>query len=117
MPVALPNFNLNFDLWVAPNNPSGGPPDYTGIPCQVYLHSKADIDQIYPSQDEWMPPIYLRVPLGAQRPAPEDVVQVNHLPFDYYKVCFSQNIHMGFPNEYIMCMVKQCDVGGNIQVR
>lgn len=117
MAIQLPNFNLTFDLWVAGSTPAANPPTFTGVPCQVYLHSKADIDQIYPNSDNWMPPIYLRVPIGTVRPSPADIIQVNYLALDYYIVAFTQNIHMGFPNEYLMCMIKQCDNAGSIGVR
>ncbi len=112
MAVSLPNFNLTFDLWVAPGTPAGGPPDFTNRPCQLYVRSKADIDQTPGSPTFWYPPIYLRLPVGTVLPLPGDIVQVHHLALDYYKVSWSQNIHMGFPNEYVMALVRQCTDSG-----
>jgi len=112
MPVSLPNFNLTFDLWVA-TNPNDQPvPDFAGVPCQVYIHSRADIDQILNEFSNWLPPVYLRVPIGGPKPQKGDVVQVIHLALDYYRVLWTQNIHMGFPNEYVMCLVSQCGPDG-----
>jgi hypothetical protein len=117
MPASLPNFNLLADVWVPPSNPDLAAPNFEDVPVQVYIHSKADIDQIYPDEDNWYPPIYLRVPIGGYRPQISDIIQVKHLPLDYYIVTWTQNIHMGFPNEYVMACVKQCTVGGIVTPR
>ena len=114
MAVSLPNFNLTFDLWVDPATPATDPPDFTNQPCQLYVRSKADIDTTPGNLDLWWPPIYLRVPLGVVLPQKGDVVQVHHLALDYYKVAWTQNIHMGFPNEYVLSLVRQCTDAGVI---
>jgi hypothetical protein len=117
MGFTLPNFNLLFDMWVDPDVPSAVPPTFSDIPCQVYVHAKADIDQINAGGNDWVPPIYLRVPLSRPRPQVRDVVQVKYLALDYYVVTWTQNIHMGFPNEYVMVLIKHCTSGGKVEER
>jgi len=112
MPAGLPSFNLIYDGWVNPARPATDPPSVTALACQVYIHSRADIDQVSDSVDEWIPPIYLRTRLVDFHPHKGDVVQVNYLLNDYYVVKWSQNIHMGFPNEYVMSLIQQCNAAG-----
>lgn len=117
MAYTLPNFNLTFNLWLSPTAPDDSPPFATDIPCQVYVHAKADIDQIQGGSNDWVPPIYIRVPLNAKRPQVGDIIQIIYLGEDYYRVTWTQNIHMGFPNEYVMVLTKHCDAAGEFEDR
>ena len=112
MPFTLPNFNLLYDHWPAGTTPDTDPPDSTDNPCQVYVHSRADIDQTPGDNTAWQLPIYLRIPLRTVAMGVGDIVQVSYLPFDYYLVRWVQNIHMNFPNEYIVVLVEQCTSAG-----
>jgi len=114
MAVSLPQFNLLMDIWTIGTTPAVDPPAFTGVPVQVYVRSKADIDTYQVNIEEWIPPIYLRHPLGGPKLGRGDIVQVLHLPLDYYLVVWCQNLHMGFPNEYYQALSKQCDDTGAV---
>jgi len=43
MPYTLPNFNLLCDVYDPGHSPGNGdPPDYAGVPCQVYIPTRAN---------------------------------------------------------------------------
>lgn len=112
MAFFLPNFNLLLSFWDSPNTPVGGPPDHVDQPVQVYVSSRGLLDITPGNPSDWIPPIFLRVPLGSHRPTPGDIGGIQPALTDFYKVRWVQNIHMGFANEYINILVEQCDGSG-----
>lgn len=112
MAFTLPNFNLLADRWVSPNTPAAGAPDFLAIPCQLYVNSRGLLDITPGDFTAWVPPIYIRLQVGAIPPVKDDIYEVIPGSADYYKVRWTQSIHKGFPNEYIVVLVEQCDAAG-----
>jgi hypothetical protein len=112
MAFTLPTFNLMISVWNSPHTPAADPPDQVDIPCQVYAPSRGYLDITPSSFDLWVPPIYLRLPLGVYVPVKTDIAAVQPGLTDCYKVRWVQNAHIGFPNEYQMALVEQCTTAG-----
>lgn len=112
MAFFLPSFNLLLSFWNAPNTPAGGPPDQVDVPAQIYLSTRALLDITPGSPTLWVPPLYLRIPLGAYIPLETDIAAVQPGLTDCYKVRWVQNTHIGFPNEYQVALVEQCTTSG-----
>jgi len=99
MAFTLPNFNLDLAVWRSGNSPFIDPPDYDGLLCQCYVHSRMDLDTISDQGSEYSPPIILRIPTGFQ-PLDGDVYGVGGNSIVYYKIRWAHLNHWGFPNEY-----------------
>lgn len=105
----LPNFNLTMKVWKFPNTPAITSPDLTGIACQVYFNSRGLLDTTDGSSALWVPPIFIRVPLGVYTPNRGDVILAVGPVIEYYVVTWAQVTHKGFPNAYLTVMVSQCN--------
>lgn len=113
MPNYLPIFNQVCDIWKWPNTPGDGLADYFNIPCQLYLPTKGLLDIQPGDRFFWVPPIYLRMPV-AQSAAWIDltIVAVPALSNRYYRARWKDKAHLGFPNEYLVVVLEQCDDQG-----
>ena len=112
MAYRLPNFNLSARIWTGGSTPSGGAPTLTGIPCQLYVHSKGVYGDFPVGTFQTIPTILFRFPVGLYAPAVGDIIDSVSPINDYYLVGFSQKIHAGFPNQYLLVSVLQCDQFG-----
>jgi hypothetical protein len=114
MSFTLPQFNVSYDGWNYPNTPSGGGPDFSGIPCQFYVPSRGIFDVTPDTQSEWVPPIYIRVPVTSY--AAFKAVWIFGVDdghgIQYYKARWKEVMHLGFPNQYWIAVVEQCDNAG-----
>jgi len=108
----LPDFNLLCDAWLPPTSPQNDPPSLVEIPCQLYFHSKADIDQAPQSNEAWYPPLYLRIPTGVYSPVGGDIIQIRGAFDPYLLVRWWTMTHCGFPNQYISALVVYCQANG-----
>lgn len=114
MAYTKPQFNLLASVWFAGNNPDNGPADVTGIPVQLYIHSKfvGAADRIPPQgfkaqiiiryDDSWWG-IF-------QNTGIVQIVAAD--PVYYYLVSYSEKLHVGFPNHYAASSVCHCDGAG-----
>jgi hypothetical protein len=112
MAFTTPDFNVTFDGWTAGHTPAVDPPDTVGNPCQLYVNSRIPVDQTPGNPDLWVPIIFLRIPLLGYRPVRGDILEVRPPSADYYKARWVQNCHVGFPNEYVIAVVEQCNSAG-----
>lgn len=112
MAFTKPIFNLLCDIWNVPHVPSMDPADSVDVPCQVYVHSRADIDQLQTSSDQWVPPIYIRAATAAPIFQRGQIILPHDFGADYYKVRWIQLVHMGFTNQYLAVLVEQCNADG-----
>lgn len=114
MPIyTLPTFNLVADAWVAPNAPNLDVADIPNVPVQKYISSRAAFD-IQPMELlAWVPPVYLRIdPAFGGLHADVWVWEVPQGSGVYYRARWKDLIHEGFPNEYEMHLLCQCDGDG-----
>jgi len=112
MAFTLPIFNLAADVWTAGHTPAADPPDVLALPTQLYLTSRGLLDITPGSVNLWVPPVFLRVPIGIYTPVRGDIAEVVPGSADFYKVRWTQSTHRGFPNEYLSVLVEQCDATG-----
>jgi len=110
---ALPNFNLTGVAWVPPHTPATDPEDIGDFPCQLYLPPRCEgIEQFEGATQTYVPPIILRLDKATPTIMKGFIVRVNTYPTEYYLVQWVQKIHIGFPNEYRMAIMNQCDSSG-----
>lgn len=112
MAFFLPNFNLNVSFWILGHTPSADPPDEVDIPCQIYLNTRGLLDITPGGPGDWVPPIYLRIPLGVFIPSLGNIAAVQPGLTDCYKIRWVQNAHIGFANEYQIALAEQCTDAG-----
>jgi hypothetical protein len=115
MPYTLPVFNRRYDFWTAAHNPLVDPPDAAAVPCQPYINSRSPLHvHLNPNpSDLWS--IILRLPLGVYTPHGRDVAADVAVPGVFWRVTWVYNIHIGFPNEYLVALVNRCDHSGNLE--
>jgi len=120
MAFRLPDFNLVANLWTCSGTavPADGPADYSNIPVQKYVASRA----AWPVSPAWAngfflqyhPPVQLRFP----RVAPFDTawntwpVTAAEVPAgsgQYYRTFWQEVQHEGFVNEYALLIAVQCN--------
>lgn len=113
MAYTTPNFNLLVDVWDAGNVPADDDPDFENVTMQLYVYSRVSFD-VQPCELElYQPPIQLRMPVSVL--AIWTSGQVFECPAEsgrYYRARFKEKIHQGFPNEYLVAYVVQCDDTG-----
>ncbi len=109
-----PVFNVLADIWYADHVPASSPPDEENQQVQFYIYSRHGLN-IEPGQQElWVPPIYIRLPAAAN-----DIwvsAQIVECPAEsgrYYRARWKDIYHLGFPNQYLVILVEQCDDEGN----
>lgn len=113
MPYTVPNFNLTCDVWNAGNIPSSGPADFTGVACQFYIYSRHSTD-VQPCELElYTPVVQIRMPVAAGGPwVSGQVFEVESGSGRYYRARWKDRVHYGFPNEYLVAIVVQCNEDG-----
>jgi len=113
-----PVFNLTCDVWNAGNLPSAGPADWSGVACQFYIYSRHSTD-IHPCELElYTPVVQLRMPVAASGPwVAGQVFEVEAGSGRYYRARWKDRVHYGFVNEYLVCIVVQCDEDGRPLIR
>jgi len=111
----VPNFNVFCDIWYTPRAPADGPPDVANVPCQFYLTPKGQTF-IDPPPFTFFPlPIYVRIPIAND--ADWRQMRVAEIPPGsgfYYRASWKERVHLGFPNEYRVIIVAQCDDTGTV---
>lgn len=115
MAFSLPNFNLTADVWDPGHAPGlGDPPDFTAVPCQLYVLSKVSSTAIYQLRTPSNIPGFQLV-VGTTPPAGSaSVVEISSFPGVYWAVAFNAAVvHAGFLNEYWAASLLRTDsVGG-----
>jgi len=114
MSYVLPTFNLTFSAWRNATDPRYNAPIASGVPCQLYIYSRYIIDQHESDQGYYVPPVQLRMPVGAFVPLFGDVYLISRNTKMYYKAFWADRMHAGFPNEYIIVQCGQSDDTGSV---
>jgi len=102
----LPIFNLTANIWRPPAVPPTDP-SYQ-YDAQLYFPSRGIFDVTPNDLTLWVPPIYLRVPMGSDVQV-GDAVEVSAGDGWFYLVRFVERTHRGFQNEYLSCVLEQTD--------
>lgn len=111
MAYTAPTFNLKANIWNQHDDHTG-PPDLTDIDCQLYF-PKQDQLEVTPGQTfAWRGPMYIRFPAGTDVRFQLDGSGFNswvECPAGtgrFYGVCYVDDAHKGFPNEYRVAVVQ-----------
>ena len=113
-----PTFNLECNVWVGTDTPADNPPTYLAIPCQKYVTSKGQWPIDLFNQRWYIPPIYLRLPIDSGSAWVDG--QIFELPApsgQYYLARWKEVVHQGFPNQYFVVIIEQCDALGQPEYR
>jgi hypothetical protein len=117
MAYTVPTFNLTLPYWVVGHTPAANPADGTS-PAQLYVHSRADIDREVPTPFDYLPSLFIRVPvifIATVHPPWVGMFwsyTALRFPSRYYVVRWWESCHAGFANEYLNMMVDQCNSAG-----
>jgi hypothetical protein len=120
MSFTLPNFNITFNVWYPANTPNAAAAD-TATAGQFYIWSKGGFGKVDTGFTRGFPNLFIRIPIGfvkAIEGAGQTLVNAIFGTADpivvnsYYRCIFWDTIHKGFPNEYGVCQVEQCDGAG-----
>jgi len=114
MPVyTLPSFNLLGSAWIDPNAPDLDTADVVDVACQFYIYSRGAFDINIGFLELWSPPIYLRLdPTNRPFDVGIWIWEVPSASGRYYRVRWKEILHLGFPNEYDVHLLAQCDGAG-----
>lgn len=114
MPVFTPPiFNILANLWFCGNTPNSGPFDFENQECQLYIYSRALLDIEPGSPELWIPPVWLRMPTAAVANWTSTfIAEVEAGSGRYYLARWKDVLHLGFPNEYRVILMEQCDGDG-----
>jgi len=113
MAYTVPQFNILVDVWDAGHVPDDDAPDFENVTGQLYVYSRVSFDVQPCDLELYQPALQLRLPL--------DVLaiwvssQVYEIPAEsgrYYRARFKERVHIGFPNEYLVAYVVQCNGAG-----
>jgi hypothetical protein len=113
MAFTPPVFNLLADVWFCGNTPFDGDPDVENQAVQLYLPSRVVVANDRPTDQYFVSAIQIRLPF-------ENVVNwqsafIYECPAEsgrYFLACFKEYQHLGFPNQYLLTGVLQCDDTG-----
>lgn len=109
----VPNFNLRIRGWNPGHTPAGDPPDHTDVPAQLYVRTQSMIATDPFPPVGFKPSIFLRFPTPSLFVLNGSIWEPhNEDPGAYNLVVWLQKVHLGFPNEYLLAMVSQCDAMG-----
>lgn len=113
MAYTVPDFNVLCDVWSVGTVPDDDAPAFENVACQFYIYSRGSWD-IQPCELElYHPPIGVRFPVAAATPWEDgQVFEVPPGSGRYYRARFKERVHLGFPNEYLVCYVVQCQGDG-----
>jgi hypothetical protein len=120
MAYTVPNFNLSIDLWVPGNTPSAGAADVSPELAQLYMHSRADIDNDASKLGSYWPNVVWRwrtkMQLAYALPWKGGIIGYKDANTDwwYYLIDFWEHCHAEFPNAYILVNTRQCNDDGTI---
>jgi len=113
MAYTVPVFNVPIDVWDAGHVPDDDVPDFENVTVQFYVYSRVSFD-VQPCELElYNPPIQIRFPVSTL--AIWVSGQVFEVPAEsgrYYRARFKEKLHLGFPNEYLVAYVVQCNGAG-----
>ena len=113
MAFTPPIFNVQADLWFGTNTPNAGLPDFENQECQFYITSRGQWPIDGANAELWSPPIYLRIPVASEFNWREfQICEVPPGTGRYYRVRWKDRVHLGFPNEYLLGVLHQCDGDG-----
>lgn len=113
MAYTVPIFNLLGDVWYAGKVPSADAPDVENIELQKYIYSRAVYDVQPCEVEQFTPPIFLRMSIDDSEAW--ELGQVFEVPAEsgmYYRARFKEIMHQGFPNQYRVVVVVQCNDEG-----
>ncbi len=79
---------------------------------QLYLASRGLLDVEPSNPTLWVPPLFIRQPLGVYQVVVGDICEVIPSSGDFYKVRWVQVIHLGFTNAYLTSLCEQCSATG-----
>jgi len=113
MAYTVPIFNLESDVWYSGKTPADDDPDSENLPTQKYIYSRAVYDVQPCEMEQFTPPIFLRMSI-------DDIAiwqqgQIFECPAEsglYYRARFKEHMHQGFPNQYLVAVVVQCNSAG-----
>lgn len=113
MAYTVPNFNVLVDVWDAGAVPADDDPDYENVTCQFYVYSRVSFD-VQPCELElYTPAIQVRMPVStAAIWASGQIFECPAESARYYRARFKERVHLGFPNEYLVVYVVQCNSEG-----
>lgn len=110
MAFTPPQFNVLCDVWVFPRVPRLDLPDYENEACQFYVTPKGQFF-LEPVPFTWFPPpIYLRFPYASA--LVWEKLFIAECPPEsgrYFRAYWKEILHLGFPNQYRLVIVEQCD--------
>jgi len=114
MPFTPPQFNVLADIWACGNKPSAGDPDFENVSVQLYINPRVPWSEdttftiIFNS-----PGIFVRMPESAS--VAWQACTILEIPAEsgrYYFARWKDIMHLGFPNQYRVILVAQCDADG-----
>jgi len=114
MPFTPPQFNVPSDVWYCGNTPADGVPDVENVSVQLYINPRApfSIDETILLTFE-TPAIYVRMPRDTLSIWQQlHIVEIPAESGRYYVARWKEIMHLGFPNEYLVVSVHQCDGSG-----
>jgi hypothetical protein len=120
MAFNTPTFNLTVNLWSA--TLVTNPPTMSFLAClspgrrTMLLAPSTLTNPVYVQVPTWGPTSELMCPKGtdirgAQNSGMTNVVECPAGSARYYLVLFVEDVGKGFPNEYRLALLKQCDFG------
>ena len=113
MAFTPPTFNLLADLWFCGNKPADGDPDFEDQSCQLYLPSRVVLAFDRVEHNYLISGIQLRLPAeAAVNWASLNIAEVPAESGRYFLAQFKEYQHAGFPNQYLLVVVLQCDENG-----
>jgi len=118
MAYTLPEFNVLIDVWDSGNLPADDPPDFENVTVQFYVYSRVSFDVQPCNLELYQPPIQIRLPVSTS--AIWVSSQIYEVPAEsgrYYRARFKERVHLGFPNEYLVVYVVQCQDDGLVIAR
>lgn len=104
MSYTPPIFNIDCNIW-HDGVPITDPPDIF-TQCQLYVNSRVSLNVNETDDEEWVPPIFLRVPFGTDVRRLDSVECVAGSGV-WYHVRWVERVHLGFANQYVMALLSQ----------
>jgi len=110
MAYTPPNFNITVNVWNTGHVPDVDFPDVVDLAAQFYIYSRVSAD-IHPCELELYHPLtQIRLPLAAIALwVAGQIFEVPAASGRFYRAKLKDRIHLGFPNEYLVAYVVQCN--------